>query len=397
MQGEGHNSWIVSTRRAKLTRGATLHLTASPKQRLTHIDCMRGLACIIMFQTHCYDSWLGGAARSGKVLQWAHLSSTLAAPSFLFLAGVSVGLGMENLIERGAGSRTLALAALKRGAMILLFGMLFRVQEFALAWPYAPWTDLFRVDVLNVIGASIMLLGLVCWIRQRYQRGVAAAIGMLSIALLAPLLWTSWRPYWLPWFLESYVNGVHIFNKPQPWLFPIFPWAAFCFAGLAASAVFRADWAQRREALTMALTALAGVLFGAAALALDALPIPLYSEYDFWHTSPNFFLVRLGILLIILAACYAWSRRAGRQWIFSILLVLGQSSLLVYWVHIEFVYGRFSLLPKRASTVPQATAGLFVVIIGMFLLASARVWWKRRQRQMREPGIAPSSGFSSRA
>ena len=30
------------------------------------------------------------------------------------------------------------------------------------------------------------------------------------------------RPRWLPWYLESYINGVHIFDKPQPGSFRCF-------------------------------------------------------------------------------------------------------------------------------------------------------------------------------
>jgi uncharacterized membrane protein len=40
--------------------------TTLARSRLTYIDWMRGLACVLMFQTHCYDSWLGGEARLGK-------------------------------------------------------------------------------------------------------------------------------------------------------------------------------------------------------------------------------------------------------------------------------------------------------------------------------------------
>src|SRR3989442_11899087 len=36
---------------------------SSSSSRLAYIDWMRGLACVLMFQTHCYDSWLGGGAR----------------------------------------------------------------------------------------------------------------------------------------------------------------------------------------------------------------------------------------------------------------------------------------------------------------------------------------------
>ena len=37
----------------------------------------------------------------------------------------------------------------------------------------------------------------------------------------------------LPWPIQSYINGVHNLGEPQSWLFPIFPWGAFAFAGLA--------------------------------------------------------------------------------------------------------------------------------------------------------------------
>jgi len=52
--------------------------------------------------------------------------------------------------------------------------------------------------------------------------------------------------------------------------------------------------------------------------------------------------------------------------------------LLVYWVHIEFVYGRFSILPKRAQTIPRATLGLLVIFTAMVLLAALRSRWKGR-------------------
>src|SRR4029077_15543500 len=71
---------------------------------------------------------------------------------------------------------------------------------------------------------------------------VAAAIAVASaIALLTPPLYTTWRPTWLPWPLESYIDGCHNLGAPQPWLFPIFPWSAFSFAGLAAGFIVFSD------------------------------------------------------------------------------------------------------------------------------------------------------------
>ncbi len=57
---------------------------------------------------------------------------------------------------------------------------------------------------------------------------------------------------------------------------------------------------------------------------------------------------------------------------------LGQTSLLVYWVHIEFVYGRFSILPKRAMSIPAATLGLLGIFLAMLLLSVGRTRLKGR-------------------
>jgi hypothetical protein len=47
-------------------------------------------------------------------------------------------------------------------------------------------------------------------------------------------------------------------------------------------------------------------------------------------------------------------------------------------VHIEFVYGRFSILPKRAETIPMATFGLAIIFTAMVLLSIARTRYKGR-------------------
>jgi hypothetical protein len=78
------------------------------------------------------------------------------------------------------------------------------------------------------------------------------------------------------------------------------------------------------------------------------------------------------MLLLILTASYAWCRWGAGQWGFSPLIQLGQASLLVYWVHIEFVYGRVSILPKHACSIPTASIGLLVIFLAMLGLAFLR-------------------------
>jgi uncharacterized membrane protein len=358
------------------------------KQRLTHIDWMRGLACLLMFQTHCYDSWLSPTARSGSFYRWSQLGGTLPAPLFLFLAGVAVALVIDRKLRRGLPSARIARETIVRGAEILGLGLLFRVQEWALGQPWSPWTDLLRVDILNEIGVSIALLGLAyAVVKTRCGAAWAGVGGAAAISLLTPLVWTTWQPRWLPWFLESYLNGVHIYGKPQPWLFPIFPWAAFAFAGLTAGIVL-ATIGREHPGWTHLAFGVGGAALFALALLLDSLPVRLYPVEDFWHTSPNFFLARVGVLLAIVALSFAWCRwglglgqRLAFGWKpagFSPLAQMGTTSLIVYWVHIEFVYGRFSILPKRGSTIAEATAGLAAIFVAMVLLSLARTRYKGR-------------------
>jgi uncharacterized membrane protein len=361
-------------------------MTPSSTVRLAYIDWMRGLACVLMFQTHCYDSWLNPEARKTTFFMWSQLGGTLPAPLFLFLAGISFALVTDKLRQKGVAPNAIAQKTIRRGAEILALGLLFRLQEYVIAWGWAPWSDLLRVDILNTIGISMMLMGSVCWIvlklgpatRIRQILGVTAGGVALLISLLTPLLWTTWRPRWLPWPIESYIDGVHNLGQPQSWLFPIFPWTAFAFAGLAIGFLLLSDWARRREAAVFAMAGVGGVALIYLARWLDARPERLYAVYDFWHTSPNFFLIRVGLLLAILTATYAWCRWGAGQWGFSPLIQLGQTSLLVYWVHIEFVYGRLSIVPKHAAGIRTASVGLLAIFLAMLALSILRTRWKAR-------------------
>ena len=369
-------------------------------KRLAHIDWMRGLACVLMFQTHCYDSWLSPEARKSPLFAWSQLGGTLPAPLFIFLSGISFALVTEKLREKGAPRNEIAKTTIRRGGEIFGLALLFRVQEFALGYPWSPWTDLLRVDVLNILGLSMILMGLLCWIsasakstmgdagssagtasvvtRLRNNAIVAGLFAAALVAMLTPPLWTTHRPKFLPWPLESYINGVHIFDKPQPWLFPLFPWSGFAFAGLAVGFFLFSGVAKRKQELMFFALGGTGILACALSVLFDSSPIRLYAAYDYWHSSPNFFLMRCGILLVILFLVYAWCRWGFAQRGFSPIIQLGNTSLLIYWVHIEFVYGRFSILPKRQCSVLKASAGLLTIFLAMVLLSLVRTKLKKR-------------------
>jgi uncharacterized membrane protein len=337
---------------------------------------MRGLACVLMFQTHCYDAWLSPAARNSTFFTWSQLIGSLPAPLFLFLAGISAAL-VAKKVSAGATPTAAANRLVRRGLEIWGLGLLLRVQEYLIAFPWAPWTDLLRVDILNCIGASLVLIGLLLYISPTWPRLVVnAAIACSATSLLAPLVW-SHNFSSLPWFIASYINGVHNQGKPLSGLFPIFPWAAFAFAGVVVGWAVLSERAKRSDKLRPWIIAGAGVAVAVLGYAFDHSPVALFPVrmYDFWHTSPNFFLIRLGVLLVIVAASDLRCRLHPLFTNSKALVLMGQHSLLVYWVHIEFVYGRLHVLTRRGMGIAGASLGLLGITLAMLLLAYLRAKW----------------------
>jgi uncharacterized membrane protein len=344
-----------------------------------------------MFQTHCYDAWLGGAARNSKLFMWSQLGGTFPAPLFLFLAGISFAMVVDKLRQRNLSPNQIAKKTITRGAEILALGLLFRLQEYAIALGWAPWSDLFRVDILNAIGVSLILMGGTCWMLlvlvEKCSPGrpgntaslvITAVVSTVAISALTPLLWTTWRPHFLPWELETYINGVHNLGQPQAWLFPVFPWTAFAFAGLALGFLLTSPHAKKLGAYTFVVIGIGGMLFVLGSKFLDSLGLNIYPVYDYWHTSPSFFVIRLGMLLLMTSGAYAWCRWGPGEWGFSPMIQLGKTSLLVYWVHIELVYGKFAILPHRSQSIVGASTGLLTIFLAMLALSLLRTNLKGR-------------------
>jgi len=60
-------------------------------------------------------------------------------------------------------------------------------------------------------------------------------------------------------------------------------------------------------------------------------------------------------------------------------------------VHIEFVYGRFSILPKHNCSVGKATAGLCLIFLAMLVLSIGRTRYKKEGVRVLRPAARPAA------
>jgi hypothetical protein len=100
------------------------------------------------------------------------------------------------------------------------------------------------------------------------------------------------------------------------------------------------------------------------------LPYSLYPKSDFWLNSPGLIVIKLGVVMLFITFFYVWTEYAiGNSW--SWVRQFGTTSLLVYWVHIELVYGRwFGAEKQTLSNVACgiSAACLITLMLGLSLL-----------------------------
>jgi fucose 4-O-acetylase-like acetyltransferase len=93
--------------------------------------------------------------------------------------------------------------------------------------------------------------------------------------------------------------------------------------------------------------------------------------------------IKLGVLLMLMAFAYAWNLglREG-QW--SVVRQFGITSLLVYWVHVELVYGRWFWFLKENLTLAQTISAAIAVTFVMLGISLLRTNWVAVRQLLRE-------------
>ncbi|HKP63475.1 MAG TPA: heparan-alpha-glucosaminide N-acetyltransferase domain-containing protein [Polyangiales bacterium] len=418
---------------------------AQAASRLASIDVLRGVGVVLMVQLHTSHGWIAPDARSGAAWAASQFWGGLAAPIFLMLAGVSIGLQWAGSVARG--TQPSLGRALRRALQLVVLGYVLRLQmwfidaggwarteaylaQVLLAAAYAltlvtlaqaQWrpllraacygaaaasfaaglwqvaahapdrlAGLLRVDVLQCIGGSLALViafAAACGSRvtgaagQRRRPIISGRVAriarepfgyaLVSCAIAFITIWTrSWVPGPLPAPIAAYLGQW----QPEPGksiigLFPLFPWAAYTFAGTA----FGLHWGRQardvllRRLLLLGLVALLLALSTRESGTLAHLLIDPFPAL----TQPLRVMQRVAWVLAlggVCAACTAWLPA-----IVAPLDVLGRASLLIYWVHLEFAFGAASSAFSKSLGITPWAIGSAGLVIAMWLVAQIRL------------------------
>jgi uncharacterized membrane protein len=337
-------------------------------KRLPFLDWTRGVAVLIMIECHTFNSLVRQDLRQSGPYVLSQFVGGMAAVLFLFLAGMTFAFQMDRLDRREAGTRQRVLTLLRRAGYILLLAYLFRINNSLMGLPHPPWRVLWKVDILNSMGAGMALLAGVGLLRPLW-RARAAALAGLAIAAASPLIsaldWSG-----VPAFVRNYV-------VPNRAAFPLFPWSAYLAFGVAAGVVLRRIAPDRMErTMQWAVLVGFGLVFGGQYF--SNIPYSLYPKADFWLNSPALVIIRAGLVLLTLALAYVWTEHiaaGGWSWVEC----LGKTSLLVYWVHVLLVYGWLADAWRSALGIAQAVAVTSAVILLMLGLSVAKLRWSARR------------------
>jgi hypothetical protein len=341
-----------------------------------------------MLQGHVFHSFIKPELRESGPYVISQFIGGLAPAVFLFLTGTTLAFMMHGFERKNMPPGERIKGSLSRAGYLFVLAFLFRFQMWLFAWPYAPWSDLLKVDILNCMGLAIAALAVLS-VLTTAQRVHAGMIAGLLIACAAPLL-PAHDPSQLPGLMAMYFSPDHRY-------FSFFPWAAFVAFGLGTGSILRqlgSDAAHMHR--LMQWSAILGFGLVLSGQYFSNLPYSLYPRTDFWLNSPGLIFIKLGVILVIIPITFLWTHHgSGEGW--SWVRQLGTTSLLVYWVHIELVYGRWFWFWKEQLTVRECAVISLILILLMIGLSSVRqrVKWGALAGRLRLGEVRPQGSGSA--
>lgn len=287
--------------------------------RLRAFDWLRGLAVLVMVQTHALVL-LNPSLRVGPFFRWLNFVDGLVAPSFLFASGFSLSLTQVRAAQKGE-QRARFRKTLLRIIEVLFVACLLNWMWFPVFREPHWW---LRLDILHCLGLNLLLLLPLASVLSTRPRVLASVmVGLAVIAFgVSPLV-------------ENVTGFPGIFlNEKSGSLFPLLPWAGHICLGAAFGAIAAAE---SRRALLLSLAAFAAAGYGI--YKATPLIVPLYPPHDVWRTNIGPHGARvLWVTLLALLLSLIEGRVKGKNPVLAFIERFGTSSLSAYFFHLFFLY-----------------------------------------------------------
>jgi uncharacterized membrane protein len=331
---------------------------ATPRLRVAAIDLLRGLMVALMVLDHTREYFSAAAlqfdaldvSRTTPQLFATRWVTHLCAPTFVFLAGVSVHLQRVG----GKAERAIRRQLLTRGLWLIL------LEATVIGFAFNFGEPFLFLQVIWAIGIGMVALAAFSFL----PGWIVGGVGFLSVAL-TPLLTAVTQPLLAgPLWHLLFVPGP-LSPLPGVTVYPVIPWFGVLALGYAAGPLLaRPGETLRRRALIAGVILLAAftllrtagigdVRAGGAApdAVLRALTFIDVSKYP---PSLQYVCVTLGVSALLLAALTAASPARLRM-----LHAFGSAPFFTYVLHIYIVHG-LALLVGVAVGVPASAFTHFI-------------------------------------
>ena len=152
------------------------------QDRWVALDAVRGLTVASMLLVNNPGTWSAIYPPLEHAPWHGWTPTDLVFPFFLFIVGITTELSLDRRAAAGAGDRVIRLQVLRRGALIVLCGLVLTTFPF---FPLTRFTEIRIPGVLQRIGVCYAIGALVAW--RRSNRTVALIGGVLLLGYWAAL------------------------------------------------------------------------------------------------------------------------------------------------------------------------------------------------------------------
>lgn len=344
----------------------------SERARLVSLDWMRGLVMVLMAIDHSSGEFNAGRIFSdgaffykpGTPLPTAQFLTRwmthLCAPTFVFLAGASMAFSVRRRVAAGASAFSIDRHLFTRGVVIAAFEIV----------PSSIWmpSGQFLFQVLYAIGTSFLFMIPL----RRLPTAAIVAIGSAIFLFGEAVIGLSG---WGPPDKTPLLAGLLLVPGPRGHVIVAYPtlhWLAFMALGWG----FGQGLARRPEPAVLArrlvasgvlLLALFAVVRGANGYGNMILFREDGSLVQWLHVSKyppslSYASLELGLAALALSA-FTWVAARVRAKENGLLLVLGQTPMLFYLLHIPFLAALASLLDVKSKLGLGATYGFGALVV----------------------------------